>query len=1386
MSHVIPGGRPRACSDGDILDEDLCGALLTGTQGSRSGARARAGKHRDTGNPKPSQYTTWRRNGESLSDKPADGQELSDACDSDGEISSQSQGSSLPSRRKRFSFKSVRKVVSRAFIREEVSKKHERFNKAKPIDLSRVWTPDLRYLTPEYSERTNGLEHRDSGTMSTDRPLITDPGLSMTMPKWKNTPGTVGIYNHANSCFMNAVLQCLSNTDSFTEYFIRDFYKGDLKNSKNGKKGISRSTHGEVTEQLGRLLKALWCGKYNSDISKDFKIIVGKYNSQYKGDHQHDSQEFLLWLLDRVHEDVSVFTKKKLKAPKNSNGKSDEELASEAASVNGESFVLKLFQALHSSTLTCPTCGEHSSTFDPYLCVSLPLPQKCPRIIYVVVVSMSLMEQKIAVTLNQFDGVRDLKEKVSIETDIPFSQLVLCQLKDDGFGATYSDEQLLSDIPENQLIYAMEMSLGESSLQVSEQEFDSATAQLLVVHTEVTGTSAHRFASPSVLRVRRDITWKGLQKEILYRMGDAVCEEILSQKLSNLFDLKVYEGSSHCTYLDSDVEMPLYTQAAERGLGTLNADFGPPHIKVIAEWDTHTKKRVVVMDKEEIDIHPSVKEAQTNPPGQGKVSLEECFKLYTQEEKLVGDDAWLCPHCKQQQQGTIKTLGLWSLPDVLVLHLKRFKQTGLRRSKLNTLVDFPIDDLDMSKHLVHQNIQNGLLKRDDYTYELLGVCNHYGNMMGGHYTAFCRSPIDAKWREFNDTKVTHLDAQIVTKDAYILFYQRRSLGKDINRKRFTGDHWVFSLPLALSDKIEECTTPTEGNSPRNQPSSPLSRGAYSRSVSPASRKKSSRGIRVPSRPLTPQPSRFTEIDYDKWDIDDSRPTSPPPGGNDRGRRSRPLHRQLSEVNHRRDKSGNSGGAYNSKFKESSKVEYFTEENSSLDSKIPTSRVGRSVGKSQTLPGKGKFSRPIDRSHHRDMFSDALESDDKYPESSDFLKKYSNRRDEHSSNLADSLERDRPLQVRLDDEQSRPVSGPGYSLASHMDSSDVYGAEGARRKLAQLMRDSSHNTVKLSRTAVTGKDSDSDEGLEDSIDTRGAPIRFNHLTSLDMARKQPLNFSDLSFVPQPHSTHFEDLRGTDSKTEPRGRALEDHRSVSSSARKYSGINDRSESYVLHSDADTEFLSSHRSNLTKQLSDDSHYDGFCQLARKHFGKEESPSPLAYDRDRYEESIRKELVYTNGDGPRMGKSATIAIAPGASRYLARKEALSMPRSNTDCNIQYHQSLSIPPPPSPTPPHSVMEEQNFHSIAIPSSVSDFYPDRHLSEIDSSSMNGYNHSERSVGDRDSVLSIRPTLPGYAYPSHARSRRFKPTPHRGIWGVKPKPQKTANFAPSACLRESSV
>lgn len=113
--------------------------------------------------------------------------------------------------------------------------------------------------------------------------------------------------------------------------------------------------------------------------------------------------------------------------------------------------------------------------------------------------------------------------------------------------------------------------------------------------------------------------------------------------------------------------------------------------------------------------------------------------------QLAPDDAWKCPHCKQMQQGMVK-MSLWTLPDILILHLKRFRQVGKRRNKLSTLIRFPVSALDMTPHVVKrsQSMKNlaplpSTWKHGDtdFLYDLYAVCNHHGGMHGGHYTGEC-------------------------------------------------------------------------------------------------------------------------------------------------------------------------------------------------------------------------------------------------------------------------------------------------------------------------------------------------------------------------------------------------------------------------------------------------------------------------------------------------------------------------------------------------------------------------------------------------------------------------------------------------------------------------
>ena len=138
-------------------------------------------------------------------------------------------------------------------------------------------------------------------------------------------PGLVGIKNHGNTCFINAIVQCLSHTEQILHYVLSGQCQRDVATLRKKKVpsflpggGTSVSTWtqddeslrpnspGAVTEYLAFLIKSLWNGQYEAKVSAVFKEVIGLWAEQYRGRNQHDAQEFLLWLLGILHDDLNV------------------------------------------------------------------------------------------------------------------------------------------------------------------------------------------------------------------------------------------------------------------------------------------------------------------------------------------------------------------------------------------------------------------------------------------------------------------------------------------------------------------------------------------------------------------------------------------------------------------------------------------------------------------------------------------------------------------------------------------------------------------------------------------------------------------------------------------------------------------------------------------------------------------------------------------------------------------------------------------------------------------------------------------------------------------------------------------------------------------------
>jgi ubiquitin C-terminal hydrolase len=147
------------------------------------------------------------------------------------------------------------------------------------------------------------------------------------------------------------------------------------------------------------------------------------------------------------------------------------------------------------------------------------------------------------------------------------------------------------------------------------------------------------------------------------------------------------------------------------------------------------------------------------------MSILDCFDLMTTTESLSGDNAWLNEKTGKKEN-IQKQLRFWSLPKVLVIVLKRFSPDG--RSKMTGLVNFPMTGLDLSKYVCGYNPKT-------YVYDLYGVCNHFGGVSDGHYTASVRN-IHGEWIHYNDKYVERINGNenVVSPMAYCLFYRKKN------------------------------------------------------------------------------------------------------------------------------------------------------------------------------------------------------------------------------------------------------------------------------------------------------------------------------------------------------------------------------------------------------------------------------------------------------------------------------------------------------------------------------------------------------------------------------------------------------------------------------------
>ncbi|KAG4395407.1 hypothetical protein GLYMA_20G217800v4 [Glycine max] len=235
--------------------------------------------------------------------------------------------------------------------------------------------------------------------------------------------GLAGLQNLGNTCFMNSSIQCLVHTPPLSEYFLQDY--SDEINMDN-----PLGMCGELALAFGDLLRKLWSSGRTAIAPRAFKSKLARFAPQFSGYNQHDSQELLAFLLDGLHEDLNRVKQKPYIEMKDSDGRPDEEVASECWKnhmARNDSLIVDVCQGQYKSTLVCPVCGKISITFDPFMYLSLPLPSTVTRTMTITVFYCdgSGLPMPYTVTVLKHGSCRDLCQALGIACCLKSDEMLL-------------------------------------------------------------------------------------------------------------------------------------------------------------------------------------------------------------------------------------------------------------------------------------------------------------------------------------------------------------------------------------------------------------------------------------------------------------------------------------------------------------------------------------------------------------------------------------------------------------------------------------------------------------------------------------------------------------------------------------------------------------------------------------------------------------------------------------------------------------------------------------------------------------------------------------------------------------------------------------------------
>ena len=627
--------------------------------------------------------------------------------------------------------------------------------------------------------------------------------LSKVLKKGANH-GLCGGHNLGNTCFMNSSIACLSNCTELTTYFLTGQFKDNV-NTKN-KEGVQ----GQLAYAWNNLLQEYWNSNSGTGNPSQVKSAVAKKVRKFGGYSQQDSNEFMTEFLSLLSEDLNKTTKKVYRELKEK-GENESEIdcAKRFWDLHvqlNDSIITDLFSGLFKSEVHCNKCNFDNITFDPFNTLTLPIPSSheiysnWDDIFYIPKYSIRKSCRFNVRNAKNNLSLKNIMEELNTIEDFKYKLKKLKYIQ-------VIDQKLVRFVNEDEAKKYKEYIFVFDDLS---KEGEKTKVIPLYLYSK---NSISSF--PRLLFLEENMNFGQRKKQIYYfarnyftspLKGNNVDEELKiykeqkeeydEQKLWDLFDNEykdIFELGDESKKEDIDKFMddfPFLITFNKNKNDEHNTIFdGKNNLEQLKEFDISKDEDPITnllnkIEKDEYCLNLEINNKSSYTVE--KINLNVCvpykkemnkenidfnldtlLKYFSSKEYLDKGNEWRCSKCNNKVEAS-KKLSIYYVPRLLIICLSRFSREGrYGYGKNNSLIDFPLDNLDMGPYICGPYKENS-------KYDLFAVSQHYGGTGGGHYTAICKN-IDGNWYNYNDSSCSRSSAgNVVSSAAYVLFYRRRT------------------------------------------------------------------------------------------------------------------------------------------------------------------------------------------------------------------------------------------------------------------------------------------------------------------------------------------------------------------------------------------------------------------------------------------------------------------------------------------------------------------------------------------------------------------------------------------------------------------------------------